>query len=41
VMAETGVDEETAASALEASNWSIKSAVGQIHKPQIHTEEDG
>lgn len=41
VMAETGVDGETAAAALEASNWNIKSAVRQVNKPQIHADEDG
>ncbi len=41
VMAEAGVDEQTAAAALESSNWIVKSAVRQISKPQIHTDEDG
>jgi N-acetylmuramic acid 6-phosphate etherase len=41
VMAETGVDEQTATSALEASNWIVKSAVHQIHKPQMNADEDG
>ena len=40
VMAETGVDAETAAAALEASNWIVQSAVRQVSKPQIHTEKD-
>src|SRR6185369_7949197 len=35
VMAETGVDEQTAASALEVSNWNIKTALREINKPQI------
>jgi N-acetylmuramic acid 6-phosphate etherase len=41
VMAETGVDEQTAMSALEASSWIVRSAVRQVSKPQIHTEKDG
>ena len=41
VMAETGVDEETATAALESSNWIVKSAIQQVNKPQIHTDEDG
>ena len=41
VMAETGVDEQTATSALEASKWIVKSAVRQIHKPQMNADEDG
>jgi N-acetylmuramic acid 6-phosphate etherase len=41
VMAETGVDEQTATSALEASKWIVKSAVHQIHKPQMNADEDG
>ena len=41
VMAETGVDQQTAVSALESSNWIIKSAVRQVSKPQIHADEDG
>ncbi len=41
VMAEAGVDEQTAISALEASNWIVKSALAQIKKPQIHTDEHG
>lgn len=35
VMAETGVDQQTAVSALESSNWIITSAVRQVSKPQI------
>src|SRR5215207_8167876 len=41
VMAETGADQQTATSALESSNWIIKSAVRQVSKPQIHAEKDG
>ena len=41
VMAETGVDQQTAASALESSNWIITSAVRQVSKPQIQADEDG
>jgi N-acetylmuramic acid 6-phosphate etherase len=41
VMAGTGVDEQTAMSALEASSWIVRSAVRQVSKPQIHTEKDG
>jgi N-acetylmuramic acid 6-phosphate etherase len=41
VMAETGVNEQTATSALEASNWVVKYAVRQLSKPQIHTDKDG
>jgi N-acetylmuramic acid 6-phosphate etherase len=41
VMVETGVDEQTAMSALEASSWIVRSAVRQVSKPQIHTEKDG
>src|SRR5215204_1888814 len=41
VMAETGVDQQTATSALESSNWIIKSAVRQVSKPQVHAEKDG
>lgn len=41
VMAETGVDEKTATAALEASNWIVKSAIRQVNKPQIHTDEHG
>lgn len=38
VMAEAGVDEQTATSALEASNWIVKSAVSQVKKPQINAD---
>jgi N-acetylmuramic acid 6-phosphate etherase len=38
VMAEAGVDEQTATSALEASNWIVKSAVAQVKKPQINAD---
>ena len=41
VMAEGGVDEQTAASALEASNWIIKTALRRINKPQIDADERG
>ena len=41
VMAETGVDEETAKSALESSSWILKSAVRQVNRPQINADEDG
>jgi N-acetylmuramic acid 6-phosphate etherase len=41
VMAETGVNQETAAGALEASNWIVKRAVRQLSEPQIHTDKDG
>ena len=41
VMAETGVDKETATAALEALNWIVESAVRQVNKPQIHTDEHG
>jgi N-acetylmuramic acid 6-phosphate etherase len=41
VMGETGVDEKTAMSALESSNWSIKQALRQISQPQIQADEDG
>ncbi len=41
VSAETGVDQETATRALEASNWIVKRAVRQLSKPQIHTDNDG
>ena len=41
VMKETGVNEQTAKSALESSNWIIKHAVRQIVKPQIDTDENG
>ena len=40
VMTETGVNEQTAMSALESSNWIIKHAVRQISKPPTHTDED-
>ena len=40
VMAETGIDEETATAALEASNWIVKTAIRQV-KPQINAEKDG
>ena len=41
VMAETGVDQQAALLALEASNWILKSAVHQINEPQINADEDG
>ena len=41
VSAETGVDQETATRALEASNWIVKRAVRQLSEPQIHTDKDG
>jgi N-acetylmuramic acid 6-phosphate etherase len=41
VMAETGVDQQTAASALEASDWVVQSALRRVNKPQIDTEKDG
>ena len=41
VMAETGVDATTATAALEGSNWSVKSAIRRINKPQINADEDG
>ena len=41
VMTETGVDQQTATSALESSNWIIKSAMRQVSEPQIHADEDG
>src|SRR4029079_18472831 len=41
VMAEAGVDEETAVAALDGSNWSVKSAIRRINKPQINADEDG
>jgi len=41
VMAEAGVDEQTATSALESSNWIVKSAIRQVNKPQIQTDEHG
>ncbi len=40
VMAETGVNHETATTALESSNWIVKQAVRKISKPQIHTDKD-
>jgi N-acetylmuramic acid 6-phosphate etherase len=40
VMAETGVDQQAALLALETSNWIVKTAVRQLNKPQIHTDED-
>ena len=39
VMAETGVDQETAVSALECSNWVVQTAVRQVNRPQIDTDE--
>jgi N-acetylmuramic acid 6-phosphate etherase len=41
VMAETGVDEETATAALEASNWIIGTAIHQISEPQMNADENG
>jgi N-acetylmuramic acid 6-phosphate etherase len=41
VMAEAGVDEQTAVSALEASNWIVKSAVGQASRTRINADENG
>ena len=41
VMAETGVNQETALSALEASNWIVARALRHVSKPQIHTDKDG
>lgn len=41
VSAETGVDQETATRALDASNWIVKRAVHQLSEPQIHTDKDG
>jgi N-acetylmuramic acid 6-phosphate etherase len=41
VSAETGVDQETATRALDASNWIVKRAVRQLSEPQIHTDNDG
>ena len=38
VMAETGVDQQIATSALESSNWIVKSAIQQVNEPQINTE---
>jgi N-acetylmuramic acid 6-phosphate etherase len=40
VMAETGVDEQTATSILESSNWVVKTAIRQV-KPQMNAEKDG
>ena len=40
VSAETGVNQETAIRALEASNWIVKRAVRQLSEPQIHTDKD-
>src|SRR5215203_3347466 len=39
VMAEAGVDQETAVSALECSNWVVQTAVRQVNRPQIDTDE--
>jgi N-acetylmuramic acid 6-phosphate etherase len=39
VMAETGVDEKTASSALEDSKWIVKSAIRHVNKPQINADE--
>jgi len=41
VMAETGVNQEMATSALASSNWNVEHAVDQVSKPQIHTDKDG
>jgi len=41
VMAETGVDQQTARSALESSKWNVQAAVSQVNKPQINADEDG
>jgi N-acetylmuramic acid 6-phosphate etherase len=41
VMAETASTNRTAASALEASNWIIKTALRRINKPQIDADERG
>jgi N-acetylmuramic acid 6-phosphate etherase len=42
VMAEAGVDEETALSALEASKWVLQSALHHVRsKPQINGDENG
>jgi N-acetylmuramic acid 6-phosphate etherase len=38
VMAETGVDQQTATSALESSNWIVKSAIRQVNEPQINAD---
>jgi N-acetylmuramic acid 6-phosphate etherase len=40
VMAETGVDQQTATSILESSNWVVKTAIRQV-KPQMNAEKDG
>ena len=40
VMAETGVDEQTATAVLESSNWIVKTAIRQV-RPQINADEDG
>jgi N-acetylmuramic acid 6-phosphate etherase len=41
VMAEAGVDEETAVSALESSKWIVKSAIRQVSRTQINADKDG
>jgi len=41
VMAETGVNKETATIALESSNWIVEHALRHVSKPQIHTDKDG
>ena len=41
VMSEAGVDEQTATAALEASNWIVRSAVGQVSRTQMNADEDG
>jgi len=41
VMAETGVDEQAARSALESSKWIVKTAIREVNKPQINVDEDG
>jgi N-acetylmuramic acid 6-phosphate etherase len=41
VMAESGVDEQAARSALESSKWNVQAAVSQVNKPQINADEDG
>ena len=38
VMAETGVDQQTATSALESSKWIVKTAIRKVNEPQINTE---
>lgn len=40
VMAETGVDQQKAISALEHSNWIVKTAIQQV-KPQMNMDEHG